>query len=199
MSEQAATGVRRSDWFKRLALTACVATAGVAIGWLAKPGPPAAEDQSVTGFELPRLPELTANAMASQAVDNFVLATGFVDNGIEAFFFLDFLTGDLKAGVVAERGPGFTALFGYNIAADFAAASVKNPKYLMVPGEARNRRQGNNMMGHCLVYVVEATSGQIVAYGVPFNAALYNAGKPQRGSLVPIARAQLRQQYVRDQ
>lgn len=174
-------------------LVLCALVGGLA-GWHAKPGA-----DVVAGFEAPGLPALEASAMASQAQDNFVLATGFVDDAIEAVFFLDFLTGELRGGVVNERGPGFIALFEYNISADFNAAGIKNPKFLMVPGVARNLRQTSNRMGHCLLYVVEATSGQLRAYAVPFNPALYAAGKPQKGAFIPIASAQLRQQYVRDQ
>jgi hypothetical protein len=150
----------------------------------------------------PWLPPIEVSASATQAHDNFVVATGLVDQGIEAFFFLDFLTGDLKATIVNERRPGFSAMYQYNVAADFAGAGVKNPKYLMVPGEARNLRNvggGGQQLGQSVVYVVEATTGQLGVYGVPWNPSMHASGKPQFGTFIPLARTSLRNEFVRDQ
>ncbi|TWT43450.1 hypothetical protein [Botrimarina hoheduenensis] len=145
------------------------------------------------------LPAIEAHASASVAQENFVLATGTIDEGLEAVFFLDFLTGDLKGAVINERQAGFNGLFEYNVTGDFGAAGVKNAKYLMVTGEARNLRQAGGRLGHTILYIVEATSGQMAAYAVPWNPALYAAGKPQKGSFVRIGAGQLRSQFVRDQ
>lgn len=199
MPETNSVGARQPLSAPSIGLLAVVLVVGGLVGYGLRTGADNAAGHNAAGIDLPTLPAIEAAAMASQVQDNFVLATGFVDEGIEGVFFLDFLTGDLRGGVVSERGPGFNALFEYNIAADFAAAGVKNPKYMMVPGVARNLRQTGNRLGHCLLYVVEATSGQMAAYAIPFNPALYAAGKPQKGRFVPVARAQLRQQYVRDQ
>ena len=148
-----------------------------------------------------RVPPIMVNASATQAHDNFVIATGLVDKGLEGIFFLDFLTGDLKATVVDERRGGFNAFFEYNIAADFNLAAVKNPKYLMVTGlalDVRSRGAGNQL-GQSILYVVEATSGQVAAYGLPWSPSLAASGKPQRGTFIPLARALLRNAFVRDQ
>lgn len=166
---------------------ACVAV-GVGIGVLAtRPAPV--------------LPPVELYATASQAHDNFVIATGFVDEGMEALYFLDFLTGDLKATVINERRPGFAAFYEYNIAADFNLGTVKNPKYLMVTGVARNARNAGagGQLSHSILYVVEASTGQLMAYGLPWNPSLAASGKPQRGSFIPIARTALRTAFVRDQ
>ena len=140
-----------------LVAVACVAT-GLAAGmWIAPRG---------ASFELP--PQLV-EATASAAHDNFVIATGFVEDDIEGLFFLDFLTGDLKATVLNRRGVGFNAYYQYNIANDFSGAA-KNPKYLMVTGVARDIQAGGaGRMARTVLYVVEATSGQVVVYGIPYN------------------------------
>lgn len=147
------------------------------------------------------LPPIQAEAMATAAHDNFVVATGLVDGDTEGLFFLDFLTGDLKAAVLNSRGLGFNGYFTYNIAADFNVGGVQNPKYLMVTGLARDLQLGGggSRLGRSVVYVVEATTGQLVVYGVPWSGALYAANKLQRGSFIPLARAALRTEFVRDQ
>jgi hypothetical protein len=172
-----------------LGAIACLAV-GVAAGVLAT------RDSGATFT----LPPIDVHATATAAHDNFVIATGIMEDGTEGLFFLDFLTGDLKATVVSSRGAGFNAYYQYNIANDFNAGAVQNPKYLMVTGLARDQQaRGANRMAQCILYVVEATSGQLVAYGVPYNRANQTAGKPQAGTFIPLAKASLRNEFVRDQ
>lgn len=145
--------------------------------------------------------EVPVFASASQGHDNFVIATGLVDDGVEALFFLDFLTGDLKATVVNERNRGFNAFFEYNIADDFNLSQVRNPKYLMVTGIAQNLNTPGvgGQVSDTVLYVVEATTGQLVAYVLPWNSGFQSAGKTQRGTFIPLARTELRTAFVRDQ
>lgn len=171
-----------------LIAVACLAS-GVAAGVLMSRGEPTLS-----------LPPIPAHATATAAHDNFVIATGIMEDGTEGLFFLDFLTGDLKATVVANRGSGFNAYYKYNIANDFDLGAVQNPKYLMVTGMARNQQgRASTQMAQCILYVVEATSGKLVAYGLPYSRSNQSAGKPQYGTFVPLAKASLRAEFVRDQ
>lgn len=148
------------------------------------------------------LPPLDVHAMASASHDNFVIATGFVEQDVEGLFFLDFLTGDLKGAVMHSRRPGFAASYQYNIAKDFNVGAVKEPKYLMVTGMARDQQinaGGGVRLALSVLYVVEATTGQVVVYGLPWNPSLQSAGKPQTGTFIPLARGSLRSEFVRDQ
>ena len=153
------------------------------------------------GLYFGRNEPIVLHATATQGHDNFVIATGMIDDGLEAFYFLDFLTGDLKATVISERGPGFNAYYEYNIAADFNMGAVKNPKFLMVTGVARGMSSGGaaGRLGESVLYVVEATTGHLVAYGLPWNQSLHASNKGQRGTFVPVGRAMLRTEFVRDQ
>jgi hypothetical protein len=137
-------------------------------------------------------------ATSTHGESNFAIATGPADNGIEAFYFLDFLTGDLRAAVISRRTFQFAALFERNIQADFGAPT-KNPKYLMVTGVADlPRGSGSSQIGSSLIYVAEATSGQVCAYSLPFSSSLNNAGKPQRGPLELISSGTFRTTVVRE-
>jgi len=138
------------------------------------------------------------HATATDGENNFAIATGPAANGIEAFYFLDFLTGDLRAAVVSRRTGEFSAFFEYNILDDFE--STKNPKYLMVTGLADlPRGRGNSQLGNSLIYIAEATTGQVNAYALPFSTSLNAAGKQQRASFIHVAGGSFRTTFVRDQ
>jgi len=122
------------------------------------------------------------HATATHGEGNFAIATGPAAGGIEAFYFLDFLTGDLRAAVVSRRTGEFSALFEYNVQGDFE--DTKNPKYLMVTGLADlPRGRGNSQLGNSLIYIAEATTGQVNAY-VP----LANSSGPVL-SMLPAGRS----------
>ncbi|MEN0110885.1 MAG: hypothetical protein AAF805_09190 [Planctomycetota bacterium] len=182
-----------------LAAAVCLA-AGVALGAWLRSG-----EGDATPFQIPAsvLPALEVDATATQAHDNFVIATGFVDDGIEGLYFLDFLTGELRGVVLNERGPGFACYYRRNIMEDFGQQAVKNPKYLMVTGRLNGVARGPALPGGRLartaIYVVEANSGQVVAYGLPWSPSMAAAGKQQSGTFIPLARETLREATIRDQ
>lgn len=141
-----------------------------------------------------------AHAVATHGADNFAIATGLVDDQIEALYFLDYLTGDLRAAIIVNRRNGqFTGYFRYNVLQDFEA--VGDPaRFLMVTGMAdlpvRLGPDANRQRP--LIYVAEASSGQVAAYVLPFNST--NAsGAMQSGSFVRVARGSFRDAFVRDE
>ncbi len=138
-------------------------------------------------------------ATATHGEANFAIATGFVDMEIEAFYFLDFLTGDLRAAVVSRRTGEFVSFFEKNILADFGTLP-KNPKFLMVTGMANiPRGQAAYQIGNSLIYIAEASGGTVNAYALPWNSTLNNKGEPQRGSFVRVAGGSFRTAFVRDE
>lgn len=150
-------------------------------------------------------PNVPLHASATASQENFAIATGFVDEDVEAIYFLDFLTGDLKAAVIQVRTGGptsgkFNAFFAHNILSDFGSEQTKNPKYLMVTGEANlPRGRQNFQFAKSIVYIAEATTGQVACYTIPWNSALAAAGRPQKGTFVPLDKQQFRTAIIRDQ
>lgn len=141
---------------------------------------------------------VTVQATATHGESNFAIATGFVDLEIEAFYFLDFLTGDLRAAVVSRRTGEFVAFFEKNIFPDFGG-TTKNPKYLMVTGMANIPRGAAGFQpSSSLIYIAEATTGVVNAYVLPWNSTLNNKGEPQRGSFHRVAGGSFRTAFVRD-
>src|SRR4051794_2768076 len=54
--------------------------------------------------------DLKLKAMASSSSDTFAVATGPVDDDVEGFYTLDFLTGDLSCFVINARNGSFGGL-----------------------------------------------------------------------------------------
>lgn len=138
-------------------------------------------------------------ASATHGEGNFAIATGLIDERLEAFYFLDFLTGDLRAAAVSRRTGEFVAFFERNIQQDFGAVG-SNPKYLMVTGLADiPRGRAATEIGQSLIYIAEATGGEVSAYALPWNPSLNAKGAPQRGGFIRLAGGSFRTTFVRDE
>jgi len=146
-------------------------------------------------------PSPALHGVATDRYENFAIATGPLDGEVEAVYFLDFLTGDLKAAVLNINNGKFTAFFTYNILQDLGVDPAKNPRFLMVTGVADLRRIGgsNVQPSASVVYVAELTTGRVAAYAVPWNPALHKQGAAFQAQLVPLDVTQFRTAVVRDQ
>ena len=144
-------------------------------------------------------PSMPLHAAATHGIDKFAIATGLVDSSVEALYFLDFLTGDMRAAVINPKTGKFTSFFTRNIAQDFQGAG-RNSGYLMVTGSANMPRGTNNYQyAQSIVYVAEAGTGQVAAYTIPWNSTMHAAGKPFYGEFQTLDRQQFRTAFVRDQ
>jgi hypothetical protein len=140
-----------------------------------------------------------AHAVATHGSDNFAIATGLIDNQIEALYFLDFLTGDLRATIVNRRNASFSSFFEHNILGDFQGIGDP-PRFLMVTGAADlPQGRAGTQIGKSLIYIAEATTGQVAAYVLPFNSTLHASGAPQTGRFVKVASGSFRSAFVRDE
>ncbi len=146
-------------------------------------------------------PPNAVHGVATDRYENFAIATGPLDNEVEAVYFLDFLTGDLKAAVLNINTATFTSFYTHNILQDMGVDPAKNPRYLMVTGVADLRRvAGSNVRpGASVVYIAELTTGKIAAYAVPWSPDLHKRGTPFQGQLMPLDVTQFRTTAVRDQ
>ncbi len=123
-------------------------------------------------------PESPYHAVATDRFETFAMATGPVDEDIEAVYFLDFLTGDLRAVVLSKQGNVFHAFFTYNVINDLGVDPSKNPRYMMVTGVADLRRGGARMQpSRAVVYVAEITSGRVAAYAIPWASSAHAANQ----------------------
>ena len=105
-------------------------------------------------------PSVPLHASATHGLEKFAIATGLVDTGVEALYFLDYLTGDMRAAVINPKTGKFNAFFTRNIAADFGGAG-RNTGYLMVTGSVdMPRGTAKFQYASSIVYVAEATTGR---------------------------------------
>jgi hypothetical protein len=146
-------------------------------------------------------PHAPLAASATDRYENFAIATGSVDDGVEAIYFLDFLTGDLKAAILSKQvPPRFNAFYQRNILNDLGVDPTKNPRYLMVSGLNDLRRGGSLLrpaIGVC--YVAEITSGRVAAYSVPWDPTTHATGQMTTGGILRLDVAQFRTMPVRPQ
>ena len=93
----------------------------------------------------------------------------------------------------------FMAFFTYNIVGDFEGVAIKSPQYLMVTGLADvPRGYGRQVQTRSVVYVAEATSGQVAAYAIPWNQTFQAARKPQMGTFIALDKRNFRTAVIRD-
>jgi hypothetical protein len=144
-------------------------------------------------------PSVPLHATATHGLDKFAIATGLVDDRVEALYFLDYLTGDLRAAVIDPKTGKFNSFFTRNIAADFGGAG-RAMGYLLVTGSANMPRgTANFQYAQSIVYVADATTGQVAAYTIPWNSSMQAAGKTQYGEFQPLDVQAFRTAFVRDE
>jgi hypothetical protein len=140
---------------------------------------------------------INAHASATNSQESLILATGEIDTTMEAVYTLDPLTGELRGAVLNPAKGGIAGRFSYpSVEKDFDG--VKNPKFLMVTGIA-DMRQGYRgvKFARSVVYVAEATSGKVMAYGVPWDTT--KAASPQGyvGTFMPLGAFTARDTTIR--
>lgn len=144
-------------------------------------------------------PQVPVHAVATHGQDNFAIATGPLDENLEGIFVLDAVTGDLKAAAMNIQTRRFNTWYEYNVTRDFGPAGTKNPQYRIVTGITNIRQVvAMGQLGRTVVYVAEATSGQVVAYGVPWVTGRHSSPAPLREPLIPLDRWQFRTTAIRE-
>lgn len=145
------------------------------------------------------LPHTPSYASATDRGETFAICTGAVDDDLEAIYFLDFLTGDLRALTISLRSSQFVGYYQYNVAGDLAVETGKTPKYAMVTGYARLRQvSGQLRPSYGLIYVAEGSTGMVAVYSLPWNGNLAQAMKPYSESLVRLDVKPMRNVVVRE-
>jgi hypothetical protein len=137
-------------------------------------------------------PQTPLHATATDRTDSFAMASGLVEDNVEAVYFLDFLTGDLNAVVMGRQSGHFTSYFKTNVAADMGIDATKNPRYMLITGTVDLRRASRLQYSQALVYVAEITTGKVTAYAIPWSQALQQGGQGGVQPLVPIASTRFR-------
>jgi hypothetical protein len=183
---------RKLWFFSRLPIAAC--TTAVAIGLGIFWGGMLSDNQGMS-LEIPVLAQST-----SYGEDGFVAGTARLEDDLDAFYFFDGLTGELKVVAINPRTRKFMAEFSRNVAEDFKLEKdVKNPRFMVVTGLADLvEADGNLRWGTSLFYVLERGSGKAACYGIQLPTGLRSQDNVFRGPLVGLDTAKLRKTKVRD-
>ena len=134
---------------------------------------------------------------ATDRLEQFGIATGFVDDGLEGVYVLDFVTGQLQALVIHRQLQKFAARYVRNVSGDFGLTPEDSPQYVMVTGNAdlRQRARRGQYATRGVLYVAELVSGRICVYTFP-----YGGDRPQQTEALPftlIDRYQFRPANIR--
>jgi hypothetical protein len=121
-------------------------------------------------------------AASTDRCDTFAMATGWLDDGIEGVYTLDFLTGELRGAALARQNGKFHAFYQGNVNTDLQIDATKNPKYMIVTGMTDLIRTGGARVAPSkgVIYVAEITTGKVAAYFVKWSAAAHSTGAPVR-------------------
>ena len=165
---------------------------GMVIGTIVGISTTATPIASTAGFEIDGK---VLQAAAGDSSDKFAIATGKISDTAEGVFMLDGLTGDLQCLVPYTRTGAFGGLFKTNVFNDLKIQGTKTPRFIMVTGEANF--SGNGRPGNCIVYIVDASTGNYAAYGVPWNRQMETAGRAQQGKLLGLTSGQARNIMIR--
>jgi hypothetical protein len=144
-------------------------------------------------------PQIPVHAVATHGQDNFAIATGPLDDNVEAIFVLDAVTGELKAASMNVQSRRFNTWYDYNVSRDLPVTGSKNAQYRMVTGYTNIRQvPAAGQLGRTVVYIAEATTGQVAAYGVPWVPGRYTSPIPLKLNLLLLDRWQFREVPVRE-
>jgi hypothetical protein len=128
-------------------------------------------------------------AVTALSQESFAVCTAPIDSGLEAFFALDFETGDLTGSVINQNTSRFANGYRYNVLKDleFKPGKVKNPKFLLVPGQTSFTGPAGTRLAPTALYVTDAATGVTVAYGIPWSSQqAASGGMPPIQELVPL-------------
>lgn len=131
----------------------------------------------------------TASATGTDKSENLILATGLLDGQNEIVVCLDVVSGTLKGFVINTNTRQFFATYtAPSVAGDLNVAKGRDPKYSLVTGMAGFKPgPGGAKLGTCVIYVAEESSGNMVAYAVPWDSgAMSRAGAKINAAFVKI-------------
>ena len=134
----------------------------------------------------PSLPPELLQANSTHGTSTMAVCTAPIDEEVDGFFALDYLTGDLKGWVFNPRTGAYGGLFLTNIS-QILGPPGKNAEYLLVSGRISPPASGSTARAASMVlYVVDVRGGQFAALSVPWDRSMRNSGATQASLFVPV-------------
>jgi len=140
----------------------------------------------------PLLPPELLQATSTHGTTTMAVCTAPIDEEVDGFFALDYLTGDLKGWVFNPRNGSFGGLFLTNIS-QYLGPPGKNAEYLLVSGRISPPASGSSTRAASMVlYVVDVRGGGFAAFSVPWDRTMRNAGATQTSLFLPVGSNMIR-------
>lgn len=149
---------------------------------------------AIANWPLANRSESLVHGMTAHGTEKKTLITVPLDAGMEAVVALDHVSGEMTGYVLDRFNGKFFIQYRYNVANDFRLRPGKVPRFLMAAGQANFRQfTGNDRIADGVVYVAEEFSGQVVAYGIPWNTQFRaSTTPPQSRRFIPLDLAKTR-------
>lgn len=122
------------------------------------------------------------DATAAVVSEKYSLATGPVSDDSEGLFMLDHNSGLLQCQVIYPRAGRVMAQYVVNVN-QVLGGGGKGGEYLMLTGRVNFQTSSNRPAASVVVYVMDTSTGNFAAYGLPFNNSMVNSNQPQNGAL----------------
>ena len=117
--------------------------------------------------------------------DNISIATGAIDEGLEAMFILDHGAGTLQCWFVNPRTGILAGAYATNVSNAFGGGRASDKDFVMATGyvDFSVGKRGNIRAAKCICYVAENNSGKIAGYGLEYDPRGVTTGGFQTGEL----------------
>jgi hypothetical protein len=152
--------------------------------------------------------EIPIQALGTDRSGDYVLTTGFVDEGVEAVYFLDYLTGTLSAGVLSKHTRSFRSMYYANVTqnlTEYVAAQggavPQKPNYLITTGMNDIMLTGGSNTDQpslSAIYVLETNTGILLTYVIPWNRSAHAGGHTEERFIQPWTAQQFRAADIRE-
>ena len=148
-------------------------------------------------FESP----LKLHAAAASAGKSVSLATGRLDEDLEALFILDHLNGNLQCWILNVRTSAVGGIYRTNVLAALGEGKAgADLDFAMTTGFANFAgNRGQAKPADCVCYVAEGNAGTAAGFSFAFNRSNIQRGVVQEGELIVVAQGPIRDVQVRDQ
>ena len=144
---------------------------------------------------------LKLNAAAASAGKNISLATGLIDEDIEALFILDHLNGNLQCWILNVRTSTVGGIYRTNVLPALGEGKAGAEfDFAMTTGYTNfTGNRGQSRPAQCVCYVAEGNSGTAAGFGFTFNRNNIQRGQAQEGELEVVCQGPIRDLQIRDQ
>ena len=141
------------------------------------------------------LPPIELMAGTASRTKSMSMATGLVDNNAEALFVLDHISGNLQCWLLNAKTGQVGGIYTANVASDLmTVGKTGEPDYVMTTGNFffSGRKTGNMSPGKSVCYVADASTGNVVGYGLIYNTQAVTRGVVQSGVLNVVCKGSAR-------